>query len=85
MPKETTENECVYMHVSVHVCMYMYVPLQYHNIVTLCTHLHAYLHYNFKYKIPLSDGWGLLDQVVGVVVLPGEEMLMGQGTVPRLD
>ena len=30
---------------------------------------------------------GLLDQVVGVVMLPGEEVLMGQGvlTVPRLD
>ena len=28
---------------------------------------------NFKYKIPLSDGWGLLDQVVGVVVLQGRE------------
>ena len=36
---------------------------------------------NFKYKIPLSDGWGLLDQVVGVVVLLGEELLMCQGTV----
>ena len=28
---------------------------------------------------------GLLDQVVGVVVLPGEELLMCLGTVPRLD
>ena len=28
---------------------------------------------------------GLLDQVVGVVVLPGEELLMCQGTVPQLD
>ena len=45
MPKETTESECVYMYVSVHVYMYMYVPLQYHNIVSLCAHLHAYLHY----------------------------------------
>ena len=49
IPKETAENKCVYMHVSVHVYtyvyMYMYVPLKYHNIVSLCAHLHAYLHY----------------------------------------
>ena len=80
MPKEITENKCVYMHVSVHVYMYMYVPLLYHNSVFLYVHIymHIFTMYkcNFKYKIPLSDGWGLLDQVVGVVMLPGEELLM---------
>ena len=66
-------------------CMYLY------SIIILCLYVHIYMHIftmykcNFKYKIPLSDGWGLLDQVVGVVVLPGEELLMCQGTVPRLD
>ena len=88
MPNEIAENECVYMHVSVHVFMYMYVPLQYHNIV-LYVHIYVYIFTmykcNFKCKIPLCDGWGLLDQVVGVVVLLGEELLMCQGTVPRLD
>ena len=80
IPKETTESECVYMHVSVHVYMY--------SIIILCLYVqYIFTMYksNFKYKIPLSDGWGLLDQVVGVVVLPGEELLMCQGTVPRLD
>ena len=61
------------MHVSVHLYMYMYVT--YGMILGLCV----------KDKIPVSDGWGLLDQVVGVVVLLGKEVLMGQGTVPRLD
>ena len=32
-----------------------------YGILSLCAHLHAHLHCNFKYKIPLSDGWGLLD------------------------
>ena len=62
--------------------MYLY------SIIILCLYVqHIFTMYkcNFKYKIPLSDGWGLLDQVVGVVVLPGEELLMCQGTVPWLD
>ena len=72
----------------IRTCMYLYSIII---IILLCLYVHIYMHIftmykcNFKYKIPLSDGWGLLDQVVGVVVLPGEELLMYQGTVPWLD
>ena len=65
--------------------MYLY------SIIILYLYVHIYMliltmyKCNFKYKIPLSGGSGLLDQVVGVVVLPGEELLMCQGTVLRLD
>ena len=65
--------------------MYLY------SIIILFLYVHMYFNIftvykcNFKYKIPLSEGWELLDQVVGVVVLPGEELLMCQGTVPPLD
>ena len=66
----------------VHACVSIHIHVHVYSIIILCDSLyvHIYMHMftmykcNFKYKIPLSGAWGFLDQVVGVVVLPGGQI-----------